>query len=78
MLDRRSLLLVAGLFVCLALAGVPAHALERLELTAPQETRVRRFLHPLPQELHLKGVAWKIAAASKSGQAGNPKEYLLP
>ena len=62
MLDRRSLLLVAGLFVCLALAGVPAHALERLELTAPQETRVRRFLHPLPQELHLKGVAWKIAA----------------
>jgi len=63
MLNLRAPLLVAGLLAHLAAAGVPALALESSELTPAQETRVRRFLHPLPQELHLKGVAWKMAAS---------------
>ena len=63
MSNQRTLFLVAGLLVALAAGGVPVQALESFALTPAQETRIRRFLHPLPQELHLKGVAWKIVAS---------------
>lgn len=38
---------------------IPAGS-EELTLTREQETRVKRFLHPLPKELRLRGTAWRI------------------
>ena len=71
MLSRRVLLPVAGLLIHLAGAGVPVQALESLELPPAQEARIERFLHPLPQEFHLKGVAWKVEA-SRCGLETSP------
>jgi len=57
--DRSTALLLT---CCLSMALLNGLAAEQIPLSAADETRVKRFLHPLPHELRLKGIAYRVPA----------------
>ena len=69
-MNRRDTATALLLTCYMAMSGLNGLAAEQTPLSAADETRVKRFLHPLPHELRLKGVAYRVPAQSCGIVAG--------
>lgn len=78
---RKPTSMTVAIVCWVACAVTQASALEQIALDKRQETRIVRLLHPLPQEVRLKGVAYREApkdcAVRPGGNASDRERQMI-